>query len=166
MPSDAAGQPPISIRVHVPSQRLDLLQGGAIIASWPVSTSKYGLGAEPGSYRTPTGRFEIAEAIGAGAEPWAVFKSRIPTGEIAVPGGSNDKPGDGAWDGILTRILWLHGLDAENANTRDRYVYIHGTNQESLIGTPASHGCVRMRNADIVELFDRVGPGTSVEIVA
>ncbi len=158
MPTSAQGQPPISIRVSVPDQRLDLLEAGAVIASWPVSTSRYGLGSEPGSYRTPTGRFEIAESIGGDAPPWAAFKSRVPTGEIARPGGDDD--------GILSRILWLHGLDPGNANTRDRYIYIHGTNQESLIGTPASHGCVRMRNADIVALFDRVGPGTPIEIAA
>ncbi len=106
--------------------------------------------------RTPTGRFVISEAIGDGAEPWTVFESRVPTGEVTTPGGAHD--------GVLTRILWLDGLDPENANSRDRYIYIHGTNQEALIGTPASHGCVRMRNADVVELFDRVGPGTPVQI--
>jgi lipoprotein-anchoring transpeptidase ErfK/SrfK len=154
MPAPAA----VQLSISVPAQRLDLLEDGRVVASWPVSTSKYGLGTEPGSYRTPLGRFVIAEAIGAGAEPWAVFQSRVPTGEIAAPGGEHD--------GVLTRILWLDGLDPDNANTRDRYIYIHGTNQEALIGTPASHGCVRMRNADIVELFDRVTPGTPVEILA
>ena len=158
MPTSDGGQPSISILVHVPSQRLALFEQGREIASWPVSTSKYGLGSEPGSYRTPTGRFVISEAIGEGAPPWAVFKSRLPTGEIASPGGDQD--------GVLTRILWLHGLEPGNANTHDRYVYIHGTNQESLIGSPASHGCVRMRNADVIDLFARVVPGTPVEIVA
>ena len=156
MPTPDKGQ--LSISVSITGQRLDLLENGRVVASWPVSTSKYGLGSEPGSYRTPTGRFVIAEAIGGGAEPWSVFKSRIPTGEIASPGGDED--------GVLTRILWLDGLDPENANSRDRYIYIHGTNQEALIGTPASHGCVRMRNADVVDLFDRVEPGIPVQIIA
>jgi lipoprotein-anchoring transpeptidase ErfK/SrfK len=156
MPAPAAVQ--LSISISVDSQTLDLLENGCVVASWPVSTSKYGLGTEPGSFRTPTGRFVIAEAIGDGATPWAVFKSRVPTGEIAAPGGEHD--------GVLTRILWLDGLDPGNANSHDRYIYIHGTNQESLIGTPASHGCVRMRNADVIDLFDRVGPGTPVEIIA
>jgi lipoprotein-anchoring transpeptidase ErfK/SrfK len=154
MPAPAAVQ--LSISISVPGQRLDLLENGCTIASWPVSTSKYGLGTEPGSFRTPAGRFVIAEAIGDGAAPWAVFKSRVPTGEIASPSGEHD--------GVLTRILWLDGLDPENSNTHDRYIYIHGTNQESLIGTPASHGCVRMRNDDVIELFARVGPGTPVFI--
>lgn len=155
-----AGQPgnSFSIRVHVGDQRMDLLDHGSVVASYPVSTSRFGLGFEPGSYRTPTGRFAVCEKIGDCAPLWAVFKSRVPTGEIGQPGGDED--------GILTRILWLEGLDPENANTRERYIYIHGTNQESLIGTPASHGCVRMRNADIAELFPRVTPKTLVEIVA
>ena len=158
MPTEAGGQSSFSILVSVPDQRLDLLDGGTVVASWPVSTSKFGLGAEPGSFRTPTGRFVIGEMIGADAAPWAAFKARLPTGEIATPGGDGD--------GVLSRILWLDGLDPENAGTRDRYIYIHGTNQESLIGTPASHGCVRMRNADVIDLFARVAPGTPVEIVA
>lgn len=153
-----SGQPAISLRVSVPDQRLDLLAGDAVLASYLISTSKYGLGTEPGSFRTPTGRFVIDEMIGDAAPPWAEFKSRQPTGEIATPGGEDD--------GILTRILWLTGTEPHNANTRERFIYIHGTNQEALIGTPASHGCVRMRNADVVDLFARVHPGTPVEIIA
>ena len=153
-----AGQSAILLRVSVPDQRLELLAGDTIMASYPISTSKYGLGTEPGSFRTPTGRFVIDEMIGADAPAWAAFKSRQPTGEIATVGGEDD--------GILTRILWLAGIEPHNANTRERFIYIHGTNQEALIGTPASHGCVRMRNADIVDLFARVRPGTPVEILA
>jgi lipoprotein-anchoring transpeptidase ErfK/SrfK len=152
------GQPAIFLRVSVPDQRLDLLAGNAVLASYPISTSKYGLGTEPGSFRTPTGRFVIDEMIGENAPAWAEFKTRQLTGEIATPGGDED--------GILTRILWLAGTEPHNANTRDRFIYIHGTNQEALIGTPASHGCVRMRNADVVDLFERVRPGTPVEIIA
>lgn len=154
----SAGQPAFSVRVSIPNQTLELRDGDQVVASYPVSTSKFGLGSEPGSYRTPTGRFEIGEMIGGGVPAWAVFKSRVPTGAIASP--------DGDEDGILSRILWLAGLEPHNANTRDRYVYIHGTNQESLIGTPASHGCVRMRNADIIDLYARLRPGTPVEIIA
>lgn len=154
----AAGQTTFSVRISVPDQTLELRDGDQVVAAYPVSTSKFGLGSEPGSYRTPTGRFEIGEMIGAGAPAWAVFKSRQPTGAIATSGGDED--------GILSRILWLHGLEPHNANTRDRYVYIHGTNQEALIGTPASHGCVRMRNADVIDLYARLRPGTPVEIVA
>ncbi len=156
-PDSAPGQPGISLRVHVPAQRLDLLRGDTVLASYPVSTSKFGLGSEPGSFRTPLGRFVVDARIGDGAPAWAVFKSRQPTGEIAHPGWEGD--------GILTRILWLHGLDPHNANTRDRYIYLHGTNEEHLIGTPASHGCIRLRNADIIDLFARVPAGTPVEIL-
>ena len=87
-----------------------------------------------------------------------IFKSRLQIGRLADPGGEEDL--------VLTRILWLEGLDPENENTRDRYIYIHGTNQEELIGTPASHGCVRLRNDDMIELFNRLPEGAPVEITA
>lgn len=148
----------LRLRVDVTRQTLELLRGESVERSYPISTSRYGLGVEPGSYRTPLGRFRIAEKIGAGAPEGAVFRSRLPTGEIACQGGEEDL--------ILTRILWLDGLDPENANTHDRYVYIHGTNQEWLLGTPASHGCVRMANRDIIDLFGRIPEGAPVEIRA
>ena len=129
-----------------------------MIATYPVSTSKFGLGFQEGSFRTPTGRFRIAEKIGEEAPPWMIFKSRLQIGRLADPGGEEDL--------VLTRILWLEGLDPENENTRDRYIYIHGTNQEELIGTPASHGCVRLRNDDMIELFNRLPEGAPVEITA
>ena len=144
------------LRVDVATQTARLVCGGETLKTWPVSTSRFGLGFEPGSFKTPTGRFSVAEKIGAGAPLWAEFKSREPTGRIAEPGGESD--------GVLTRILWLEGLDPENANTRERYIYFHGTNREDLIGTPASHGCVRLRNEDMVELFDLVPAGTPVVI--
>ena len=144
------------MRVDISRQMLDLLRFGELIKSWPVSTSRFGVGFEPGSFKTPTGCFAVQEKIGAGAPLWAEFKSRQPTGVLAAPGGEHD--------GILTRILWLSGLDKENANTRDRYIYFHGTNREDLIGTPASHGCIRLRNADMAELFDLVPEGARVVI--
>ena len=94
--------------------------------------------------------------IGDGAPLGTVFCGRQPTGEIGL-----GAPGD---DLILTRILWLEGAEPHNANTRDRYIYIHGTNHEAQIGEAASHGCVRMRNADIIELFGWITPGTEVRI--
>jgi lipoprotein-anchoring transpeptidase ErfK/SrfK len=133
-----------------------MIEGEAVTATWPVSTSRFGLGFEEGSFRTPTGRFRIAEKIGEGAPAGMIFQSRIATGKVADQGGEEDL--------VLTRILWLEGLDPQNANTRQRYIYIHGTNQEHLIGTPASHGCIRLRNNDMIELFDRVREGTHVEI--
>jgi len=149
---------PLSLRVDVKKQILEILRGGVPERTYPISTSRFGLGSEPGSFKTPLGRFVISDKIGEASPLGAVFKGRIPTGEIVGEGGDDDL--------ILTRILWLSGLDPHNANTRDRYVYIHGTNQESFIGTPASHGCVRMRNQDVAELFDLVTEGTPLEIVS
>lgn len=146
----------MQIRIHVPSQTLDLLDGESLVARYVVSTSKFGLGTEPGSNKTPTGRFRIAEKIGDGAPLGMIFKSRVATGEFGEEGDPSDH--------VQTRILWLDGLDADNANTHERYIYIHGTNAESQLGTPASMGCVRMSNADVAELFSRVEIGTAVEI--
>lgn len=156
-PSLPKSHPLPLLRVDVGKQTLELLEGGLISASYPVSTSKFGLGFEEGSFRTPTGRFRIAEKIGDGAPLGMIFRSRAPTGTVSQQGGSEDL--------VLTRILWLEGLDPENANTRERYIYIHGTNQEALIGTPASHGCIRLRNEDLVDLFGRIPEGTPVEIL-
>lgn len=144
------------LRVDVRKQTLDLVEEGIISLSYPVSTSKFGLGFEEGSFRTPTGRFRIAEKIGHGAPSGMIFRSRLPVGTISGQGGEDDL--------VLTRILWLDGLDPENANTRERYIYVHGTNQEHLIGTPASHGCIRLCNQDMIDLFNRVPEGTPVEI--
>lgn len=147
-----------SVVVDVATQSLRVREGRRTVAEFPVSTSKYGLGFEEGSFKTPTGRFRIARRIGAGAPPWTIFRGRRNTERTAGPGGDEDL--------VLTRILTLDGLQKRNANTLRRYVYIHGTNQEDLIGTPASHGCVRLRNTDMIALHDMVGPGTPVRIVA
>ena len=146
----------MQIDIDVSRQELALLAGGEIVRTFPVSTSALGLGFEPGSYKTPTGRFRVSEKIGEDAPLGAVFKGRVPTGELGADATEGDL--------ILTRILRLDGLDEANANTRDRYIYIHGTNHEAQIGTAASHGCVRMRNRDIVELFSLVENGTEVFI--
>lgn len=146
------------LRVHVPSQTLDLLDDtGETIRCYAISTSRHGLGSEPGSYQTPTGAFRIAEKIGAGAAPGEIFISREPTGQFGQEGDPQDH--------VQTRILWLDGLDPANANTHARYVYIHGTNAESQLGTPASDGCVRMANLDIIDLYEKVPVGAPVEIV-
>jgi len=149
-----------SIHISVSRQTLTLRKGqrgGEKIAQeYPVSTSRFGVGTEPGSFKTPIGRFEISKKIGGGAALGAVFKGRAPTGEI----GDESNPEDL----VQTRILWLHGLEPENANTLERYIYIHGTNHEAEIGTPGSHGCVRMRNADMAELYEMVTEGMPVFI--
>lgn len=108
--------------------------------------------------KTPTGRFRIAEKIGKGMPLRTVFKNRRRV-KVTKKLMQND-------DLVMTRILWLDGLDPENANTRDRFIYIHGTNHEENIGEPVSHGCIRMRNADLVELFEQVGLDTPVLIKA
>jgi lipoprotein-anchoring transpeptidase ErfK/SrfK len=144
---------PLSIHISVSAQTLTL-RGTRERRQYPVSTSRFGLGTEVNSFKTPPGRFEIARKIGGGAPPGAVFKARAPTGEIGAASDPDDL--------VQTRILWLHGLDPANANTLERYIYIHGTNHEQEIGTPASHGCIRMRNADVVELYELVGEGTPV----
>lgn len=146
------------LRVSIAGQRLDLVANGRVLRSWPVSTSAVGVGTEPGSLRTPTGRFRIARKVGHGAPPGMVFRSRIASGEIGAPENPEDL--------VQTRILWLDGLDPDNAGTFSRYIYIHGTNHESDIGTPASHGCVRMRNVDVIDLFDAVDAGTEVIIAS
>jgi lipoprotein-anchoring transpeptidase ErfK/SrfK len=146
----------MQIRIHVPSQTLDLLDGDMLLRRYVISTSGYGLGTEPGSNMTPTGHFRIAEKHGDGAPPGEIFISRQPTGRFGEEGDPNDH--------VQTRILWLDGLDPENANTYSRYIYIHGTNAESQLGVPVSHGCIRMSNLDVIDLYDRVAAGTLVEI--
>ena len=147
----------ISLHVSVLHQSLEVRRGARTVERrYPVSTSRFGLGTEPGSLRTPLGRFRVAEKIGSGAVPGTVFKSRVPTAQNGLDATEEDL--------VLTRILWLDGIDPHNLNTRDRYIYIHGTNHEKHLGQPASHGCVRMANADIVELYDLAAVGTEVHI--
>jgi len=126
------------------------------IRSYPVSTSRFGIGAEEGSMKTPTGRFRVADKIGGGLPSDAVFQSRVPLNP-----GDPLPPTD---DLVMSRILWLDGLDEDNANTHDRFIYIHGTKHEDKIGRPDSHGCIRMRNIDVVDLFELVDEGAHVTI--
>ncbi len=144
--------------VSVPEQRLVVLDHGKPMATYPVSTSKFAIGDAPGSRGTPLGELEIAKKIGDAAPSGTVFKSRKRTGEILPP----DAPGR---DPIVTRILWLKGLEAQNANAYGRYIYIHGTPEERNIGRPASYGCVRMRSSDVIQLYNVVGRGARVSIV-
>lgn len=146
-----------SIVVSVPDQTLALIDDSVVVARFPVSTSKFGLGDGSGSYATPLGTMAIATKIGANAPLGAVFKSRLPTGEILRP----NAPGR---DPIVTRILWLRGLEKQNARAYGRNIYIHGTPEERLIGRPASYGCIRMRSRDIAQLFAAVGVGTKIEV--
>jgi lipoprotein-anchoring transpeptidase ErfK/SrfK len=148
--------PEPKIRISVRKQQLVLKSGRKNLAEYPISTSRFGLGSKEGSFKTPTGKFRIADKIGDGMPAGTVFKSRRPVKATKKLLREEDL--------VMTRILWLDGLERRNANTHARYVYIHGTNHEEKIGTPASHGCVRMKNADLLELFERVKVGTPVEI--
>jgi lipoprotein-anchoring transpeptidase ErfK/SrfK len=144
--------------ISVKDQRLALLDRETLVAIYPVSTSKYGIGDWPRSYRTPLGELEVAQKIGDGMPPGTVFKDRRRTGEIV---GVN-APGR---DPIVTRIIWLRGLEWQNANAFRRDIYIHGTPEERNIGLPVSYGCVRMRSDDVIKLYDTVGRGARVTIV-
>ena len=146
------------IVVSTREQKLALLDRGNVVAIYPVSTSKFGLGDWRGSRFTPLGRLQIAQKIGDNAPAGAVFKDRRRTGEIVVP----DSPGR---DPIVTRILWLRGLEAQNANAFSRDIYIHGTPEERRIGAAASYGCIRMRSSDVIQLYNIVGVGAAVTIV-
>jgi L,D-transpeptidase YbiS len=139
------------------NQSLRLFQDAELLFEAPVSTSRFGLGFETGSGKTPTGNFRVHRKIGGDMPMGTVFKGRKP---VVDPVDWSTKE-----NLITSRILWLDGLDEQNAQSKDRYIYIHGTNHEDLIGKPASGGCIQMRNADVVRLFDKVDEGTLVEII-
>lgn len=145
-----------SVYISVREQQLTVKEGENAIRSFPISTSRFGLGSEEGSWKTPIGEFRIGQKIGHNHSQGTVFEGRKPI----------DKTGQGSPDEdlVMSRILWLHGVEEHNANTRDRYIYIHGTNHEEEIGQPASRGCIRMTNADVIELFDLVDEQTPVLI--
>ena len=146
------------IVVSVHDQKLALLEKGALVATYPVSTSKFGLSDRPGSFGTPLGELEIANKIGDGAPAGTVFKDRRRTGEVVAV----NAPGR---DPIVTRIIWLRGMQAQNRNAFGRDIYIHGTPEERNIGRPASYGCIRMRSLDIINLYTQVGQGAQVSII-
>ena len=136
------------IEISIANQTLRYLD-----KTYPISSAKNGIGEVEGSYCTPTGRFNISEKIGVDLETGSVLVAREPTGEIFSKE-LFDKNPDRDW--ILTRILWLEGLEVHNNNTKDRYIYIHGSPDETPMGIPGSKGCIRMHNEDVIELFDHV----------
>jgi lipoprotein-anchoring transpeptidase ErfK/SrfK len=146
------------IVISTRDQKLAVLDRGTLLATYPVSTSKFGLGDYLRSSRTPLGELQVGKKIGDNAPLGAVFKDRVRTGEIVAPNSTGRDP-------IVTRILWLRGRETQNAHAFGRYIYIHGTPEERLIGTPASYGCIRMRSIDIVQLYNVVGIGAAVTIV-
>ncbi len=144
--------------VSVADQSLALYHKETLLGRFPVSTSRFGLGDQPGSRATPLGRLEVAKMIGAGAPLGAVFKSRRQTGEVLRP----DAPGR---DPIVTRIIWLKGLEPQNRHAFARCIYIHGTPEERNVGHPASFGCVRMKSLDVLRVFNAIGVGATVDII-
>lgn len=147
-----------AVVVSVPDQKLVVIDNGVAVAQFAVSTSKFGLGDKPGSYATPLGVLEIAAKIGGNAPLGAVFKQRRMTGEILQPNAIGRDP-------IVTRILWLRGLEKGNAQAFARNIYIHGTPVEQLIGRPASYGCIRMRSRDVAALFASIDVGTKIAVL-
>ena len=159
----------MKINICIATQTLELLDdAGRLLHRYPVSTGANGMGEESGSYCTPRGRHIIRAKIGAGQPVNTVFVQRRPTSEIYTPQLGARYPGR---DWILTRILWLSGREVGynrlgSCDTMRRYIYIHGTPDETPLGKPGSKGCVRMRNADMLELFDLVQVGTEVNLIA
>ncbi|TAN82709.1 MAG: L,D-transpeptidase [Gallionella sp.] len=158
----------MKINIHIAAQQLELLDdAGRVLRRYAVSTAANGVGEVRGSCCTPRGKHIIRARIGAGQPENTVFVGRRPTGEIYTPELGAQFP---ERDWILTRILWLSGCETgfnrlgEN-DTMRRYIYIHGTPDTVRLGTPDSHGCIRMRNADLIELFDLAPAGTAVEII-
>jgi lipoprotein-anchoring transpeptidase ErfK/SrfK len=153
-PLDTSSQLIISVR----DQKLMLVQNGGKVATYPVSTSMFGLGDVWGRMTTPLGYLAVEKKIGDNVPTGAVFHNRRLTGEILQP----NAPGR---DPVTTRIIWLRGLEAQNAHAFQRCIYIHGTPQEKTIGRPASYGCIRMKSSDIATLYDRVPVGAVVQII-
>lgn len=159
----------MKLRVSLPDQTLEVLDAtGAVLAAYPVSTAANGAGEERGSYCTPRGRHLIRAKIGAGLPLNSVLVARRPTGEIYTPDLGTAQP---ERDWILTRILWLSGKEPGfnrlgSCDSMGRYIYIHGTPDEAFEQAPRSHGCIRMRNRDLIELFDQVPVYTPVEVIA
>lgn len=155
------------IRVSLARQELELRDAdGELLASYPVSTGAKGAGELSGSYQTPRGRHIVRAKIGAGQPIHTVFRGRRPTGEVWTPELAVQEPGR---DWVLSRILWLSGCEPGFnrlgcVDTMRRYIYIHGTGEDAPLGEPLSHGCIRMGNQDIIELFEQVPVYTPVEI--
>jgi lipoprotein-anchoring transpeptidase ErfK/SrfK len=145
------------IVISVPDQELAVLDSGKLVARYPVSTSKFGLGDGAGTYRTPLGTLFVSGKFGDHLSAGAVIKSRTPTGEVVAV----NAPGR---DAIVSRVIWLRGKETQNRAAHDRCIYIHGTPEERRIGRPASFGCIRMRSRDVIALYDAAHIGMHVTV--
>jgi lipoprotein-anchoring transpeptidase ErfK/SrfK len=150
--------PPFQVLISVPDQRLAVVRDGELVSRFPVSTSRFGTGDNFYSYRTPLGALRVCDKIGGDLPPGAVIRHRAATGEVLPV----NAPGR---DPIVTRVIWLDGLEAQNKNARSRGIYIHGTPQEWTIGKPMSWGCIRMRSQDVIKFYDEIPVGTVVSII-
>ena len=144
--------------ISVLKQKMYVFTGVNHYCVFPVSTSKYGLGDDLGSYKTPVGLFVVKTKIGEGLKPGIVFKSRQPTAEVVRPNAPNRDP-------IVTRIIWLQGLEKRNQHAYQRCIYIHGTPQEKELGHPASFGCVRMASKDVIKVYEMLSENTRIAIL-
>ena len=156
----------LQLDISISAQQLTVLHDGKVRARYAVSTARHGAGERNGSGCTPRGRHVVRAKVGAGLQSGAVLVGRRPTGELWTPALAQQYPGR---DWILSRILWLSGLEPGrnrlgDVDTMRRYIYIHGTPESESLGTPASHGCIRMSSQDVIELFELVPVGTEVRI--
>jgi lipoprotein-anchoring transpeptidase ErfK/SrfK len=154
---------PTKIEIDVSTQTLNLYTGDKLMKTYPISSAKSGVGSRAGSDRTPLGRHYIAQKIGAGEPQGMIFKARRSTGKLVKIDAEKE-------DVVTSRIMWLKGLEVgknvgSGIDSYQRYIYIHGTNSEKDIGRPASHGCIRMYNKDVIELFDQVKEKLEVNII-
>lgn len=149
--------PNSEVVVSVKDQKLGIYDDGKLVRKYAISTSKFGIGDQPGSYRTPLGKHEVIAKIGHGLPTGAVLKSRSWNGEVLKP----NAPGR---DPIVSRILWLRGMENSNRNAMNRFIYIHGTTEENRLGKPASYGCIRMGMKDVVDVFEEVSIGAKVVV--
>lgn len=155
------------IIISISEQKLYLFKDNKLVISYKISSAKAGTGNLSGSFKTPLGIHKIAEMIGEGAKPASIFKARINTQKIAKILTNNNRSND---DNITSRILRLRGLEkninkGKNIDSYERFIYIHGTDEEGLLGTPVSHGCIRMSNQAVIDLFEQVETGTLVTII-
>jgi lipoprotein-anchoring transpeptidase ErfK/SrfK len=149
--------PATEIIISVPDQQLAVIDRGKLISKYPISTSKFGLGDGNGTYRTPLGTLFVSAKFGDHLPAGSVIKNRVPTGEIVDP----NAPGR---DAIVSRVIWLRGLELQNRAARDRCIYIHGTAEERSVGRPSSFGCIRMKSRDVIALYDFAHIGMHVTI--